>query len=143
MSSTDPSQTTPVNDDQKVDVAATTAPSDATAVSTATPVVDAPASTPAPAVVDTPAPAPVTVPDATSPQAVVPPPAPASSSSGATPAPAGASIQPHKITQSIIDQFQHLKVHGEETKLDALHRIQSRQSHLSAGILFSDPGLNM
>jgi hypothetical protein len=68
-------------------------------------------------------------------QPVVVAPAPAAASSS--------SVQPHKINQTIIDQFQEMKIHRNENSLDALRRIQSRLSHLSAGILFSDPSLNM
>lgn len=70
--------------------------------------------------------------------AFVPSAAPLAAAPVATPV-----AQPHKIDQSMVDQFQYLKLHGNETSSDALRRIQSRQSHLSAGILFSDPSLNM
>eukprot|EP01038_Epipyxis_sp_PR26KG_P010119 gene10119-13601_t len=46
------------------------------------------------------------------------------------------------LNHQMEDQFENTKVFGNKS-LDELHRIQSRQSHLSAGIPFSDPLLKI
>lgn len=44
--------------------------------------------------------------------------------------------------QSVLSQLDNLTIFGNKS-LDELHQIQARRSHLSAGILFSDPSLRM
>lgn len=76
-------------------------------------------------------------------------PAPASTpvAADAVPPPPSATVPPpapqHKVDPSILNQFNQLKLSSKENKLEELHRIQAKQSHLSAGILFSDPSLGM
>lgn len=107
----------------------TPAPVVETAPASPVPVAAAPAS-PVPITAAPSSPVPVTAPVSTVPAPLaapaVPPPAPQ-----------------HKIDPSILNQFNQLKISGKENKLDELHRIQAKQSHLNAGILFSDPSLGM
>jgi hypothetical protein len=55
------------------------------------------------------------------------------------PAPAATSENdPDKLAK----QLDHLTIFGNKS-LDELHKIQSQRSHLSVGILFTDPSLKM
>ncbi|RYG59963.1 hypothetical protein EON64_19705 [archaeon] len=44
--------------------------------------------------------------------------------------------------ESVTDHMENITIFGNKS-LDELHRIQAKRSHLSAGILFSDPSLMM
>eukprot|EP01031_Cornospumella_fuschlensis_P030949 gene30950-37405_t len=44
------------------------------------------------------------------------------------------------VVDSVTDHIENLTIFGNKS-LDELHRIQAKRSHLSAGILFSDPSL--
>jgi hypothetical protein len=47
-----------------------------------------------------------------------------------------------ETVEKVVDQFENMTIFGNKS-LDELHKIQSKRSHLSAGILFTDPSLKM
>lgn len=47
-----------------------------------------------------------------------------------------------ETVEKVVDQFENMTIFGNKS-LDELHKIQSKRSHLSAGILFTDPALKM
>jgi hypothetical protein len=47
-----------------------------------------------------------------------------------------------ETVEKVVDQFENMTIFGNKS-LDELHKIQSKKSHLSAGILFTDPSLRM
>ena len=67
---------------------------------------------------------------------VEPSPAPA-----AAPAPEERTKEIEEVTK-VVDQFDNLTIFGNKS-LNELHKIQSKKSHLSAGIDFTDPSLKM
>jgi muconolactone delta-isomerase len=61
------------------------------------------------------------------------------------PAPAKPAVVETPVTESVekvVDEFENMTIFGNKS-LDELHQIQSKKSHLSAGILFTDPALKM
>ena len=47
-----------------------------------------------------------------------------------------------ETVEKVVDEFENLTIFGNKS-LDELQKIQSKKSHLSAGILFTDPSLKM
>jgi muconolactone delta-isomerase len=47
-----------------------------------------------------------------------------------------------ETVEKVVDEFENMTIFGNKS-LDELHQIQSKKSHLSAGILFTDPALKM
>lgn len=61
------------------------------------------------------------------------------------PAPTASSIIDHSndgTADAVSQQLQNMRIFGNKS-LDELHRIQAERSHLSAGILFTDPALRI
>jgi muconolactone delta-isomerase len=60
-------------------------------------------------------------------------------------APAKPAVVETPVTETVekvVDEFENMTIFGNKS-LDELHQIQSKKSHLSAGILFTDPALKM
>jgi len=57
-------------------------------------------------------------------------------------APAPVEVPVTETVEKVVDQFENMTIFGNKS-LDELHKIQSKKSHLSAGILFTDPSLRI
>lgn len=55
--------------------------------------------------------------------------------------PTSATVEKASV-DAVVDQFENMTVFGNKS-LKELEEIQSKTSHLNAGILFDDPSLNM
>ena len=67
------------------------------------------------------------------------------STAAATTEPEVPPVEERPVEESVakvVDHFENMTIFGNKS-LNELHQIQSKKSHLSAGILFTDPSLKM